>query len=231
MRLRRDTLGTWPNVQDSIQGDLTTTQRALDDLQAQVLAATARLATIETKVALGGPIIQPNGTVRTFYTRSGSPTVPFGGATPAAAAAPAVLYQLDVAALTFTSLNTTPLTLVAGVPGKVIIPLICVMEGTKAAGTGWTNGNTTFKLVINAVANQILAMPTMGLAGGASTRFTITSGITWNTIAPVGAGEHFTGKPLKLATAADITNPGGATAATVNLSLVYYLTTAMTLFT
>lgn len=79
MRLTRDTLGDFKNAQDPLQRDLSILQRAFDDLQAQLIAATERLAAVEAKTDTPNVIIAPNGRVTTFKQRNGDPALGFGG--------------------------------------------------------------------------------------------------------------------------------------------------------
>jgi hypothetical protein len=229
MRLKRDTLGEWPNVQDSVQGDLTTVQRALDDLQAQILAATNRITTVEGKVTSRGPIIPVTGNVSTFTKKDGSPTIPFGGATPVPPVVTPDVLVANIANVPFIGLATTPGTLIPGVAGKVIVPIMCAYEFTCGPGVNYTNGNTGAKLCINLAANPVMTLNGFQLLTS-NTRFYIVGTVSsWNTAAPVGVNEHFVGKPLKLTTTANISDPGGAGPAVINMSIAYYLA-GLTLF-
>jgi hypothetical protein len=226
-----------PKDPNRLKSDLDTIQRDFGVLSGTITAMQAQIAALQVKTTFNPPVIQPNSVVKNYHGVDPTvPIVPFGGSTPVPLVASPDVQVVNIPNLNFLSLHTTPLIVVPAITGKVILPIMCAYEVTCAAGTAnFTNGNTGCSLGINSsstVNNTIIAMGGFALGGGANTRFLVfaTGATVWNTAAPVGANEHFTGKPLKLFTTNDISNPGGAGPATVNMSIVYWVTTALTLF-
>jgi hypothetical protein len=225
MNLTKDTKNP-----DRVKADLDTIQRTFGVLQGTITSMQSQIAALQAATTLGVPIIQPNGPVRTFKNQNGTPTVPFGGATPVPAVVSPDVLVANIPNVNFISLATTPVTLIPGVAGKVIVPIMCAYEFTCGPGVNYTNGNTGAKLCINIAANGVMTLNGFQLLTN-NTRFYIVGTVSsWNTAAPVGVNEHFTGKPLKLTTTANITDPGGAGPAVVNMSIAYYVA-GLTLFT
>lgn len=220
-----------PKNPDRLKADLDTIQRSYGIQQGLITQMQAQIAILQAATTLGGPIIQPNSTVRTFKKQNGDPTVPFGGATPVTVPPQLVqLVNIPTAAIgvgNFFGRNTTPLTLVPAVAGVTHFPISCYFYSKiTGAGGAYVNGATTWELVFQGNVFGTLFVSafsgTMGwnaapAAGNFSRSFqTLNTFLNTNNVQNPAFGG--VGKALQLQSAADVS---GGSNGVAGLSLYY----------
>ena len=134
------------------------------------------------------------------------------------------LFQESGPASNYFNCTTTPRQMIAGISGKVIIPVAWSMESFKTAGT-LTNGNTTWLLQLKSttVGTQFVtngvASYTLGFANAGTIKTLATASLSFVntafTIALAGVG-------LYLVSAANMSTPVGLTGDVVRHSILYY---------
>lgn len=224
MRLTRDTLGQFNEVQDSVQRDFTTIQRALDDIQGQLITLGSRLTTLENTVALGRSVVRPNSTVAVSKTQNGSPAVPFGSNT-----------GLQVAGLRVATviLGAGDIIGLASVPrvvippqGVLIVPIAVQFRAFKYSlpfptfSGGFPNGNTGWYICYS-------TKPTLNLHTTQGLGLANSGKITSTAITPVNiddTADYFNGvSGISVTTQADLSGQTPPTTYTeVAVSVVYF---------
>lgn len=79
MRLTRETGGNWGGSKNYVGQDLSSIQKAIDDIEQELAALRALTNTLDARTSAPSPIIAPNGRVSTFAKKDGAPSQGFGG--------------------------------------------------------------------------------------------------------------------------------------------------------
>lgn len=240
MRLQRDTSGPYANAQDSLQSDLTTLQRTINQLQQQLRAQQGDIATLQAAavpppltVGASGIVSGLPGIGMTSVVHDGSlsglgtakqPLRTVGGA------AASLLYSLEqpIDSTFLTSLGTG-VTLVPAVTGMIIVPLMLTVSLTKAAGA-WSSSPNLYlgHNVLSKSAIYWLTSPldihlntstafeggsTNGYAGGAAYGVGFSTATNW----------LFANLPLTVFSNGTFTQGGGGAVAGILTGFYYFL--------
>lgn len=174
------------------------------------------------KLVLGGNLTL-SGAFPTIFTVTAATnlTLPTAGTVLTdLTAANLVVATLQLTGNQLAGLQTTPRTIVAGIVGKLLVPIFFSIVAAKASGLGWTNGNTGFFLAYESNKGTSL------IASGGSVGLALGNGGTIHSFAHVPAnvmntaGLTLSGKGLQLVTLLDITSGTGGTT-TINVVVVY----------